>query len=90
MSRSGYANINREIGQKDVLIPLLVDVPLWVKVLELQRRRKWVLIPLLVDVPLWESTKNKRCGNMLVLIPLLVDVPLWAFYYETFNLFPWS
>ncbi len=40
--------------EKVVLIPLLVDVPLWdFKKMEFASFKK-VLIPLLVDVPLWE------------------------------------
>ena len=39
-----------------VLIPLLVDVPLWDVVNEAMEANCDVLIPLLVDVPLWEQT----------------------------------
>ena len=62
-----------------VLIPLLVDVPLWAFEKRHQQNIEIVLIPLLVDVPLW--AKNPRCilcTICQVLIPLLVDVPLWA------------
>ncbi len=38
-----------------VLIPLLVDVPLWVVAIGIIAIVALVLIPLLVDVPLWEG-----------------------------------
>ena len=37
-----------------VLIPLLVDVPLWVVPFTIKAQYINVLIPLLVDVPLWD------------------------------------
>ncbi len=62
-----------------VLIPLLVDVPLWGILPKLHRSLSRVLIPLLVDVPLWAMIKNFNYPVILVLIPLLVDVPLWDY-----------
>ncbi len=38
-----------------VLIPLLVDDPLWVKIIIMKNVLEFVLIPLLVDDPLWEG-----------------------------------
>ena len=62
-----------------VLIPLLVDDPLW----EFFKHEKInlfpVLIPLLVDDPLWVDFFSFRYGKAKVLIPLLVDDPLWGF-----------
>ncbi len=62
-----------------VLIPLLVDDPLWDGNNYLKFSRMLVLIPLLVDDPLWAHkllTLKIKCYE--VLIPLLVDDPLWA------------
>ncbi len=62
-----------------VLIPLLVDVPLWDGIKVPKNLDCVVLIPLLVDVPLWGRRRvfrGKKDGR--VLIPLLVDVPLWG------------
>ena len=56
-SFSGCPALGEELGhfktEGSVLIPLLVDVPLWDNQLENQRWQCPVLIPLLVDVPLW-------------------------------------
>ena len=60
-----------------VLIPLLVDDPLRVYLMNELFTCVRVLIPLLVDDPLWDM-KAKRWGTVrAVLIPLLVDDPLW-------------
>ena len=61
-----------------VLIPLLVDDPLWVWKLWIGRQRLKVLIPLLVDDPLWALWKPYEREKPRVLIPLLVDDPLWV------------
>ncbi len=37
-----------------VLIPLLLDDPLW-ELIEIETQRLFVLIPLLLDDPLWET-----------------------------------
>ena len=43
-----------------VLIPLLVDDPLWVDGVVTANSSKEVLIPLLVDDPLWDSYYYSR------------------------------
>jgi len=54
MTLSGQRIINHLITFKSVLIPLLVDDPLWgVERLYAGAERTSVLIPLLVDDPLW-------------------------------------
>ena len=53
MSRSGPKNVQHGISYI-VLIPLLVDVPLWVCLQWKLEQKIEVLIPLLVDVPLWD------------------------------------
>ncbi len=61
MSRSGRTHILTSICNFEVLIPLLVDVPLWEVMNNLKSMGTMVLIPLLVDVPLWDliaSLKN--------------------------------
>ena len=66
-----------------VLIPLLVDDPLWAYGLRLMVLPVRVLIPLLVDDPLWVlSQTNSTPTQWGVLIPLLVDDPLWAEKYR--------
>ncbi len=64
-----------------VLIPLLLDDPLWDSYEPINRKsNSSVLIPLLLDDPLWEYFK--RVGGKkvyTVLIPLLLDDPLWEF-----------
>ena len=63
-----------------VLIPLLVDDPLWVAQGLILTGCIVVLIPLLVDDPLWvDSIVRLRWPRNNVLIPLLVDDPLWEF-----------
>ncbi len=62
----------------EVLIPLLLDDPLWVSKFRFYYSTIPVLIPLLLDDPLWGSfifcNINVCC---IVLIPLLLDDPLW-------------
>ncbi len=81
MTRSGYEQTESGFNHLGyVLIPLLVDDPLWVMCLEAAVfcARK-VLIPLLVDDPLWEFINRYRTWTFIcVLIPLLVDDPLWG------------
>ena len=69
-----------EHPKNKVLIPLLVDDPLWaLLVLQDTIVLILVLIPLLVDDPLWVAYSQMIDNNGLsVLIPLLVDDPLWA------------
>ncbi len=55
MSRSGNFSQKLISFLNTVLIPLLVDVPLWVYYHEDIPFDFWVLIPLLVDVPLWAT-----------------------------------
>ncbi len=62
----------------DVLIPLLLDDPLWVSVDLYNQTFTAVLIPLLLDDPLWEENKDAYINFLLVLIPLLLDDPLWV------------
>ena len=73
----GIFQMNPKRCMTPVLIPLLVDVPLWVVAKYRISETVWVLIPLLVDVPLWDIEKCDMFGKIYVLIPLLVDVPLW-------------
>ncbi len=86
MTRSGHKKINHLILKIYVLIPLLVDDPLWVADEKTTLLYYKVLIPLLVDDPLWESwiaTANRGCR---VLIPLLVDDPLWVYHLQSSKL----
>ena len=53
MSRSGEKMLKNRKANEQVLIPLLVDVPLWVPRFKDYFLSLMVLIPLLVDVPLW-------------------------------------
>ena len=68
MTLSGVRNTFRGT-RYTVLIPLLVDVPLWaLKSAILKSYSENVLIPLLVDVPLWDfmepkSTLYTQCLN---------------------------
>ncbi len=76
MTLSGNVQLIICANTLKVLIPLLVDDPLW----DLKRlwkiKLKTVLIPLLVDDPLWVNLLNYFIMKK-VLIPLLVDDPLW-------------
>ncbi len=77
MTLSGIV-VSSENLEKGVLIPLLVDDPLWDVNLLCKVWRSWVLIPLLVDDPLWAfKFFIMKSFKDLVLIPLLVDDPLW-------------
>ncbi len=53
MTLSGWRHNVSLFVVKMVLIPLLVDDPLWVKLKTLPLMKLSVLIPLLVDDPLW-------------------------------------
>ncbi len=67
----------------EVLIPLLLDDPLWVTLSQITEMiTKGVLIPLLLDDPLWAICGYSKI-NQQVLIPLLLDDPLWGpcFYH---------
>ncbi len=61
-----------------VLIPLLLDDPLWALTQHVKISFKKVLIPLLLDDPLWAAIVTDRSASEDVLIPLLLDDPLWA------------
>ncbi len=63
-----------------VLIPLLVDDPLWALSDGTNVVYEVVLIPLLVDDPLWENVFYLCNNELIVLIPLLVDDPLWGVF----------
>ncbi len=88
MTRSGLCRKLFHItNHNDVLIPLLVDDPLWgFKHGRVCVELQVVLIPLLVDDPLWAfRTGNVISQIALVLIPLLVDDPLWVSYYKSYR-----
>ena len=54
MTRSGNANVVSQTTVITVLIPLLVDDPLWGHITKYGAvYKEEVLIPLLVDDPLW-------------------------------------
>ncbi len=53
----------------DVLIPLLVDDPLWVHMTYSKESIQDVLIPLLVDDPLWGLISSKIWWYVLGLNP---------------------
>ncbi len=62
-----------------VLIPLLLDDPLWASLpIDVVYYVKLVLIPLLLDDPLWDFVLQKVISTLKVLIPLLLDDPLWV------------
>ena len=64
---------------KIVLIPLLLDDPLWVVTCLCDGKTLSVLIPLLLDDPLWVMANVVMGFNFpKVLIPLLLDDPLWV------------
>ena len=65
----------------NVLIPLLLDDPLWVIITHYPRiSGVSVLIPLLLDDPLWDESEANTYILYWVLIPLLLDDPLWGNY----------
>ncbi len=68
-----------------VLIPLLLDDPLWVKKTNVMKTSEKVLIPLLLDDPLWALTIEHCNARLEVLIPLLLDDPLWESLYFLFS-----
>ena len=56
MTHSGPMYVILSCNDNKVLIPLLLDDPLWVMTLiGFKERRITVLIPLLLDDPLWED-----------------------------------
>ena len=63
-----------------VLIPLLLDDPLWGFINPNKEVRfTKVLIPLLLDDPLWARSYGWEVRKLSgVLIPLLLDDPLWV------------
>ncbi len=54
MTHSGELFIALEEAQNKVLIPLLLDDPLWALIFNLYNFTIMVLIPLLLDDPLWD------------------------------------
>ena len=64
---------------KLVLIPLLVDVPLWVAEEQGHRGIQSVLIPLLVDVPLWVLNKMYLSCVIICLNPSFSGCPALGF-----------
>ena len=80
MTRSGILTKNVHFPIMPVLIPLLVDDPLWDLKLTSDEVTLIVLIPLLVDDPLWAFKIAAVIIVLSVLIPLLVDDPLWDFF----------
>ncbi len=86
MTRSGITRPTAAPREESVLIPLLVDDPLWaIRQSSKKCTNFLVLIPLLVDDPLWEDGIRTTGLVPSVLIPLLVDDPLWAY-----NLLSWK
>ncbi len=73
-----------------VLIPLLLDDPLWVDTVYVEKKVEVVLIPLLLDDPLWAMKSTMLESNGIVLIPLLLDDPLWAKLIAYFGNITWS
>ena len=71
---------------RTVLIPLLLDDPLW-GVLKIRNIiMVIVLIPLLLDDPLWVCSYYSYQFNLYyVLIPLLLDDPLWVIIHSICN-----
>ncbi len=88
MTHSGWLDYLCIISLIFVLIPLLLDDPLWALKTNFLNLQSFVLIPLLLDDPLWEIILNFFKFNVMVLIPLLLDDPLLAerFKYEACKL----
>ncbi len=65
MTLSGFWIDNLKRWVEKVLIPLLVDDPLWEFKIIFSSPASKVLIPLLVDDPLWErlSTREPHAAN---------------------------
>ncbi len=78
MTLSGLNGFDGTPNVVRVLIPLLVDDPLWADGLNCLLQLEKVLIPLLVDDPLWAKFIKDLLIGSYVLIPLLVDDPLWV------------
>ena len=68
-----------------VLIPLLVDDPLWAKKQKLWTRKKEVLIPLLVDDPLWAMMKQMTHLHLTGLNPSFSGWPALGEKCFTYN-----
>ena len=81
MTHSGLVQRILTWKRNAVLIPLLLDDPLWEALDNLKQHCASVLIPLLLDDPLWVFTKKQNHFFVKVLIPLLLDDPLWAWRY---------
>jgi len=79
MTHSGEESEFLTEEQTNVLIPLLLDDPLWDKNQVMNNQNFVVLIPLLLDDPLWDHLRNTlKLVLRNVLIPLLLDDPLWV------------
>ena len=78
MSRSGFIDFFLCVFRTGVLIPLLVDVPLWVKFFNYEIILQ-SLNPSFSGCPALGSEELFELDELEVLIPLLVDVPLWDF-----------
>ncbi len=85
MTHSGPIGLYAMILNSEVLIPLLLDDPLWAYSKAVHRLERMVLIPLLLDDPLWVELENAHNHlTSLVLIPLLLDDPLWVVHGECY------
>jgi len=69
MTLSGGLFSTYYLENHGVLIPLLVDDPLWVLKKGIKKTLKYVLIPLLVDDPLWDTLFHKHGSNKTSLNP---------------------
>ncbi len=79
MTHSGKLYMGVSVWLVLVLIPLLLDDPLWALPTSRTCILTYVLIPLLLDDPLWVTLRRKeRIHSITVLIPLLLDDPLWG------------
>ncbi len=58
MTHSGEQKYYGSKESQEVLIPLLLDDPLWDYLLQMINEEDDVLIPLLLDDPLWGVFKN--------------------------------
>ena len=78
MTHSGIYGLDLRGKIRNVLIPLLLDDPLWGILIDIKNNHLIiVLIPLLLDDPLWENRGVYIYVITTVLIPLLLDDLLW-------------
>ncbi len=64
MTHSGYTNMVGFVLEQVVLIPLLLDDPLWENENILEDCIIPVLIPLLLDDPLWATVTLEVCERV--------------------------